>query len=155
MKTAILQRPLIPILIAFAGGILVAHQFLSSCQWLILPVLFCIAVFLFASISFPRRWGIFLLLFAFFLTGALLDMLQHRPSKLLSRALNHKKTTLEGTILEPAKITNEMAKFRIHAHVLLKDGQTMALDEKILVTIYNHIPDLRPGQKILFPARLR
>jgi len=149
------HRPLVLFLIFFTGGILVAHKFFSSCQWPILPVLLCITVFLLGVICLPRRSGIICLLLAFFLTGVILDILQHHPSQLLPQALNYKKGTIEGTILEPPKVMDDMAKFKVKAHGFFIDGQTVPLSENILVTIYNHVPDLRPGQKIRFPARLR
>ncbi len=149
------HRPLIPFLISFTGGILVAHKLLYSCQWLILPVFLCVAVFLLGVICLPRRSKIICLLIAFLLTGTLLDLLQHRPSQLLPRIPKHNKGTIEGTILEPAKVIDEKAKFRVHAHELFIDGQIVPLNEKIIVTVYKNVPDFSPGQKIRFPTRLK
>jgi len=150
-----LNRPLIPFFIFFTGGILVAHKFFPSCQWLILPVFICITVFLLGVICLPRRSGIICLFLAFFLTGVLLDILQHRPSQLLPQALKYKRGTVEGTILEPAKVVDYTARFKVKTHGLFMPGQTVPLSENIIVTIYNHVPDLTPGQKIRFPARLK
>jgi len=150
-----LHRPLIPFLFSFTGGILVAHKLLSSCQWLILPVFLCISFCLFGIIFLPRQSKILALLLTFFLTGALLDMGQHHHSQLQPLALKHKKISLEGTILEPIKIIKEIAKFKFNAHRLFIAGNIKPLNENITVTVYNHIPNLKPGDKIRFPARLR
>lgn len=150
-----LRRPLIPFLISFMGGVLVAHKLLSSFQWLILPVFCCIAIFLLGVICFPRRAGIICLLLIFFLTGVMLDMRRHRPSQLPPKALRHKRIQIEGTIIEPITVIDEMAKFKINAHGIFMYGQTVSLNEKIIVTVYKYVPDLRAGQKIRFPARLK
>jgi len=150
-----LHRPLILLLIFFTGGILFAHNFLSTCPNLILPVFICTAFFLISLLFIPRNAKIPCLLAAFFLTGILLDMGQHRPSQIFSIVRQHKKITIEGTILEPAKVTGKMAKFTLQTHGLFVEGRAVTVSEKIIVSVYNHVPDLRVGEKILFPARLK
>jgi len=137
------------------GGILVAHRFFSTCQGLILPLFICTAIFLLSIIFIPNRSKIPCLLITFFLTGALLDLGQHRPSQLLPFARQHKKITIEGTVLEPAKIIRDRGKFKVHVHRLFSEGQSRPLDEMIAVSVYGHVPDVKTGEKIRFPARLK
>jgi competence protein ComEC len=48
-----------------------------------------------------------------------------------------------------------MARVKIIAQKLLIKGNNIPLNEKLLVTVYNHIPNIEQGEKIRFPARLR
>lgn len=150
-----LHRPLIPFLLSFTGGILLAHQFLISCQCLILPVAINTAILLISIIFIPGKLKIPCLFIIFFLTGMLLDLVQHRPSELLSLAKQKKKATIEGTILDPAQIVDKMARLKVNAHRIFMDKQVLSLDETIMVSVYKHTPSLSPGDKIRFPARLR
>lgn len=149
------DRPLIVILIFFTGGILVSHETLSSCQWLILPISLSIIFLLVAALFLSSRLRIPCFILIFFLTGIFLDLAQHCSSQLLPHAIQRQKVTLEGTILEPMKVINEMARIKVIAQKLLIKGNNIPLNEKLLVTVYNHIPNIEQGEKIRFPARLR
>jgi competence protein ComEC len=70
-------------------------------------------------------------------------------------AAQRQKATIEGTVLEPIKFIKQTARLKVGTHGVFIDGQSMALNEKLIVTVYNHIPHLMPGEKIRFPARLR
>jgi len=149
------DRPLIPILIFFVGGILVSHKILSSCQWLVLPVFISISLLLFVALFLPSRLRIPCFIIIFFLTGISFDLAQHFSSQLLPYAIKRQKVTIEGTILEPLKVINEKARVNVIAHRLLLKENSIPLNEKLFVTVYNHIPNIEQGEKILFPARLR
>ena len=150
------ERPLVPLALVFAGGIVFGHKCLSPSQGLILPVFLSVAVFLLAVPLLSRTPGIICLLIAFFLTGALLDMVRHQPSRLLPYALRREKAVIEGTLLEPVRIMDHTGKFTLTAHLLIINGMSLPLrNEKIAVTLYSHVPVLGPGQKIRFPARLK
>ncbi len=148
-------RPLIPILLSFIGGILVAHECLPSCQWFVFPAFLCVIICLVAVIFLSHRLGIFCLLLTFFFTGILLDLEQHRPFQLLPLAAKRQKATIEGTVLEPIKLIKQMARLNVLAHGLFIEQKPVPLNEKLIVTVYNHIPHLMSGEKIRFPARLR
>lgn len=90
----------------------------------------------------------------FFLAGILLG-LDHCPSKLLPLAIQREKVAIEGTILEPIKVIGKMARIKVNARRLFLNRTTMPVNEDIIVTIYNYVPHLSPGEKIRFPARLR
>ena len=113
------------------------------------------AAFLIPFFFIPGKLKLPCLFIIFFLTGMLLDLEQHRPSELLSLAQQKKKTTLEGTILDPVKVTDEMARLNVNVHKIFAGKQVLSLNENIMVSVYRHTPALSPGDKIRFPARLR
>jgi competence protein ComEC len=48
-----------------------------------------------------------------------------------------------------------LAKFEVMAHALIVEGHQLKIREKVWVTIFKNPPNLSPGTKIRFPARLR
>jgi competence protein ComEC len=149
------RRPLIPLAISLAAGILFAHTFFPDSQTLIFPLLAGTAVLLVATAMISDRLKIPFLLITFFLAGAFLDQTQHSSSSLLPLAQQRQHVVIQGTILEPPKITEETARFNVQAHLLINGDKATALDEKIIVTVYSHVPELMPCEKIRFPAGLR
>lgn len=149
------NRPLIPALLAFAAGILIGHKALPASQGLVLPVIACMALFLLATLLLPPRLRIHSLLITFFLTGVLLNLQKDCSSQLLPLATQRQKVTIEGTMLEPAKFIKKMARFKLRANRLFIESKGMPVNENIIVSVYNHMPHIRPGQKIRFSARLR
>jgi competence protein ComEC len=141
-------------LFAFAGGILVAHKGLAPCQGLVLPLFICITLCLFAILFLSYRLRLALLLIAFFFTGILVDLGRHHSSRLLPWAINRQKVTIEGTVLEPALISNKNARLKVRAQMLFVKERRIRINDDILVTVYNNIPHIRPGEKVRFPARL-
>ena len=142
-------------LFAFAGGILVAHKILAPCQGLALPLFICITLCLFAILFLSYRLRLALLLITFFFTGILVDVGRHHSSGLLPWAVNRQKVTIEGTILEPVRISNKNARLMVRAHMLFAGERRVRINDSILVTVYNNTPHITPGDKIRFPCRLR
>ncbi len=158
-RERILYRPLIPLLLAFTAGILSAHQINSNPNAWKIALAAGIATFLMAAIFCSYRLRLILLFIIFFLTGALLDRTQHQNSELLLPAsLCQKKIILEGTILEPAKINANTARFSCQVCTLFEGNQprhVRHINEKIMVTVYDHIPVLNIGEKIRFPCKIK
>ena len=154
--SSLFHRPLIPMAISFAGGILAAHEIPFHSHVLIAGLFFFIVALLIALlVSHPRLRG-YLLLFIFFPAGALLIQGNPSPSGLISLASQNKKTLIEGTVLDPAKVIDDrIRRFTLCASGLCLPEKTIPLDENIAVTVYRHLPDLHPGDRIRFPARLR
>jgi competence protein ComEC len=149
------RRPLIPLAISLAAGILFAHTFFPDSQTLVFPLLAGTAVLLVATAMISDRLKIPFLIITFFFTGAFLDQTHHRPSILFPLAQQRQKVVIQGTILEPPKITEETARFNVQAHLLINGDKATALDEKVIVTVYSNVPELMPCEKIRFPAGLR
>lgn len=142
-------------LLCLTGGILVAHNILPPCRGLLAPVFLSISIFLLAALFLSPRFRTPCILLIFFLTGAFVDLEQHRSSKLLPFAIKRTKVTIEGTVIEPIRITGRMARIKVNARRLLRHGTSIPVNENLVVTVYNNIPYPRPGEKIRFPARLR
>ena len=149
------HRPLIPMLLSFGGGILAGHQTFSLLQRGLFPLYISLVLFLLGAVFFSSRLRILCLLFSFFLTGTLIDSRTHPPSRLLAFAALRDKVTIEGTVLETIRVTRETARLRVKAKRLFTTGKILPVNEDIIVTIYKHPPDLRPGERIRFPARLK
>jgi competence protein ComEC len=62
---------------------------------------------------------------------------------------------VEGTVLEPARISGDMTRLVVNSDTLFSHEGNKRVKEKLQVTIYNHPKDFAPGDRIRFPARLR
>ena len=150
------NRPLIPCLASFAGGILAAHLVFPADHVLTLPILFILSLCLVFRLFCPGRGRAYLLLLVFFLVGTLLTPPKHLSSRLRPLALDHGKVTIEGVVLEPAtKPRSGMARIKLLAQGLVSGPKVLPVNEKIILTVYKNAIPLRPGEKIRFPARLR
>ena len=150
-----LHRPLIPMLVSLIGGILVGHRVLVSYQPLILPIFITTTVCLLFTVFLPVRFRVGCLLLTFFLFGAFLDLKKHPTSQISPHADQRIRVTIEGTVLEPPKAAKEMARLKVRATRLFFENKKILINEDLLVTVYDYVPDLRAGEKIRFPARLR
>ena len=155
-KDRLFNRPLIPCLVSFAGGILVAHALPPLDRAFGLPILIIISLCLLISFFCRPRPRAYLLLAAFFLTGTVLAPARQLPSRLQSPATARQKATIEGVVLEPPTLPGpDMARVKLLAlGRVLKTG-IFPLNEKLLLSVYRNAPPLRPGEKIRFTARLR
>ncbi len=152
---ALFNRPLIPCLIAFAGGILAAHPVSSTRPSLGLPILLTIFLCLLLSLFCRGRLRAYVLLAIFFLAGTLLTPENRLPSRLHPLAVQHRKATLEGVILEPPTHPRPgMMRAKMQVHGLVSKHTFIPINENIQLTAYRNAVLLRPGDKIRFPARL-
>ncbi|MBL7216307.1 MAG: DNA internalization-related competence protein ComEC/Rec2 [Desulfobacteraceae bacterium] len=155
-RSKLFHRPLIPMLVSFAGGIFAVHKILPSGHWFI-PALFVSIVICLITIPFlSPRIRVYSLILIFFLTGAILGQGKRHPSRLIPLANLHKSVVIEGTVLNPPKIIDgKIAKMNLRAQEFTFNGDAIPIDENIVVTVYNHIPSLEAGDKIRFPTRLK
>ncbi len=107
------------------------------------------------SIFLYSRFRYFCLLYTFLLLGILLDLNSHKKWDLLPLANQRELVVAEGTVLEPAKVSDEVVRLVLRVDSLFHQGKTKSVREKVQVSIYNHGRDFSPGEKIRFPARLR
>ncbi len=107
------------------------------------------------SVYLSSRSRFFFLLYTFFLLGILLDLNSHKKSDLLPLANQRELVVIEGTVLEPAKVREEVVRLVLRADSLLYKGSTKSVREKLQINIYNQGRDFSPWEKIRFPARLR
>lgn len=151
------HRPLVPILFSFVCGILLGHKGLSSHQSLSLslPLFVGTGSVLILSFLISDRFRLPWFLLIFFLVGIVLDLSKHEDFESAPLADQRRGLVVEGTVLEPARISGEMASLVVLCDRLLFEEGTKKVREKLQVTIYNHSGDFAPGDRIRFPARLR
>lgn len=153
------KRPLIPVFILFASGIVGTHLFLPHHYY----TLYIAAFFILFSLSLfflgPNKIKFLAMALSFLFTGSLTDFLNHKESNLLFFANIDEKVTIEGTVLEYPRFDNNIARYKVRADLVLTDNENRAVNEKLQLSIYNN-PELfapeifDPGTRIRFPARL-
>jgi competence protein ComEC len=150
-----LLRPLIPVLFSLIGGILFGHMVIPHdlCLFLWFSVLFILLLILSLLIRSSYRFISFLLLF--FLTGTQMDLARHHRSELMNLAEERPHVLLEVTVLEPAAIFDDMARFVARIDRLTYREKKIEVGEKIHVTVYGPGQEFSVGERLLFRARLR
>ena len=150
------HRPLILLLVSYAGGILLAQAFPTFLTPFKYPLFLLFASSSLAIFFCSYRIKIYFLLFACFSGALLLTARENGPSKLESLARDYRKITIEGIVLKPAKTPREgMARIEIMATGTFDNSVLSSLDERLNLTIYRNAPGLEAGDKIRFTARLR
>jgi len=155
-RSRLFHRPLVPILISFALGIIITQKILvqgrGNPALLLLPLTA-------STLTFPflppraRPWALMLI---FFLTGLLLGRESHSSSRLIPLTDLNKTVIIQGTVLEVPRVLDDgTTRFRLWAREAVMGDNTFPLDEDIAVTVYTHGPGLEPGDCIRFPARPR
>jgi competence protein ComEC len=97
-----------------------------------------------------------LLLGLFFLAGALLALHDRNPERMLqSAAAGRARVTIEGTVIEPPLYKSHVTRFPVRVDRVLSEGCAGGAGERLYVAVYRNPPELRPGQRVRFPARLR
>ncbi len=152
------RRPLVPVLTAFTLGVLAASAFSGTDQSrpIILTVLVLLPLMA-AAIAFPYgRPGFYAVLALFFFSGTLLTLHKRSGERLLhSTAVPGMQVTMEGTVLEPPRHRAHMTRAAVRVDRVFSGHPAHSPGERVYVTIYGQAPDLSPGDKIRFPARLR
>lgn len=154
-KPEMFYLSLIPVFLSFAGGILVGHEVLHTCRWLMSCVFLCLTFSLISTLFLPRQIKIYSLLITFFLTGIFLVTAKQGTSQLQPFAAERTMVVIEGTVLEPIKLTTEMARLKVRADNLFIEGKDIPVNENLMVTVYDHPTHIMPGERIRFPARLK
>ena len=149
------ERPLIPLFLSFFCGIILGHRWLSPYQSLLLPLFLGITCTLILSLFVPVRFRSPCFLVIFFLAGIILDLSKHQSFELTPLTNERGWVVVEGTVLEPPRLSGEMASLVVNCDTLFWGERTKRVREKLQVTIYNHPRDFAPGERIRFPTRLR
>jgi competence protein ComEC len=150
-----LQRPLVPLFLSFFCGIIVGHRWLSPHQSLFLPLFLGITSTLTLSFFIPVRFRFPCFLVIFLLVGIMLDLNKHESSELIPPTNQRGWVVVEGTVLEPPRLSRKMASLVVNCDTVFFRGRAKRVREKLRVTIYDHPRDFAPGERIRFPARIR
>ena len=149
------QRPLIPILLTFIGGMLLGHMGLFPDESSVFLIYLFIISVLIVSLFIPSPSRLICFGLLFFFTGLLLDVDSHHHSDLLSFTAHKEKVSIEGTVLTPPKFLRDLARLELRTDRLFVHDKVQTISEKIQVTIYTHARNFSPGDRIRFPALLR
>ena len=152
------RRPLVPLLLAFGGGLWAAEALPpSAAPHAVLPVVLALPPVLGLTLFLrSSRLGPYLLVGLFLLAGALLALQDRtRESMLHAAAAERARVTVEGTVIEPPIYKKHVTRFPVRVDRVLSDGYAGGAGERLYVAVYGNAPGLRPGQRIRFPARLR
>ena len=150
-----LNRPLIPLLFSFVGGILIGHLAFPHREPYLLFLLIFISILCFVSLflSFGTRITIFLVLF--FLVGILLSQYRNQHSVLSLLANQGEEVMVEGTVREQMRVSDEIGRFVLRTDRVFIGGVGRSVREDLQVSIYQHVRFFSPGARIRFPAKLR
>ncbi len=150
------RRPLLAILLAYAVGVVVGHYFIPKDHSLALPFLVGASLLLIGGILLPVPIKTPIFLSTFFTVGLFMDLAAHPPRATLAQMAEEKKEVLlEGTLIEPPERSAEVSRFTVRAEALQQHGHWLTVNGDLVVTVYNHAPTLRSGERIRFPATLR
>ncbi len=152
------RRPMIPLVTAFALGVSAASAFSGTGQsCLFILTVLTLPPFMAAALALRcGKPGFYAALALFFFSGILLTV--HSRSKerpLHSAAVLGRQVTVEGTVLEPSLHRTHMTRTAVRVERVFPENVSFSPGERLYVTIYGQPPDLSPGTRIRFPARLR
>ena len=149
------HRPLIPILLSFVGGILFSDTALYEGYGVGLGLFLIVLAFLLLLFFLPlpfRLWG----LTALFLSAGMFLEYHSRPqSDLGLLARQRAEVTIMGTVLEPWSQSTDIARVVVRVERMLGSWGERGRGEKLMVTVFRPAEEVFPGQRILFPAKLR
>lgn len=150
-----LKRPLIPLLFSFIGGIWIGYLGLSPKTSYLIALTTSIMLFIFGSLFLFSRFRFLHFVIIFFLTGVLLVQSKDRHSDLSTFADRGAKIVVEGTVMEPSRVSGEVERFVLRADRVFVDSVGREVKENLQVSIYQNAKPFLRGEKIRFPARLR
>jgi competence protein ComEC len=148
-------RPLIPILLAFAGGIFISHSACLEGYGVGLGLFLAVAAFSILFLFLPSSLRQTTVLPIFLFSGMFLGYHSRCASALMGLVDHGTRFTILGTVLAPPFQNEERARIAVRVEEILESGSEEGRGEKIMVTIFKPAGEYGPGEKILFPARLR
>ena len=145
-----LQRPLVPILLGLIVGILIASfQITNHLGFAILLAGLSIlgVSFLFRSHTYLEILG---LIVSFVAVGILIST-PNRPDATVQTILkNEKRLKFEATVLQVARYIEGRGRFNVMVQRVYLPSESRPVKWKVRLTIYSNVPQLIPGQRILF-----
>lgn len=152
------HRPLVPLLLAFMGGLLAAD---------VLVGVHLSFGLLTALLSFPPLMGLALalrtgrggtaaVLALFFIAGGLLTLHERtRVRTVQPGQAKNERVTIEGIVLEPPRHQRHVTRFPLRVKHVFSEQTPVAAGDKLHMAVYRHAPELHPGMRVRFPAKLR
>lgn len=151
--TAISQRPLVPLFIATAAGIIVGHN-LHAYLGEAARFLWTAPLFFAAAASFLRSGRWIWLIFGVVSAGMALDVSRHQPSILSEMAIHRGVHTIQATVCEPPIDYPRYRRTIILVHKVLVKGDPTTVEEYAILKIYGQAPSMHPGDGLELRVRL-
>ena len=123
------HRPLIWILISYAGGIFVAYKIHPLHHAFLILILVLIVFSLLGALFLSTRFRFLCLLSTFFLTGTLIEQVKNSSTHLTPWVAQRVRATIEGTVLEPVQTIEGAARLRVKASRLLVEGRSISAND--------------------------
>jgi competence protein ComEC len=149
------SRPLVPALCAITTGILIGHHIPIDTDLPIFLLPLIILLFMGMIIFIPLSGTTFWLIALFILIGVNDQLSKPSLSDVPQVIDNHERVIIEGTIYRPPKIRFHTADFPIHAEKIFFSNKVMKVKMNLLVKMYRYVGNLKIGQRIRFPTKLR
>ncbi|MGE5840565.1 MAG: ComEC/Rec2 family competence protein, partial [Deltaproteobacteria bacterium] len=148
-------RPLIPLLFAFMAGLLASYSTLPADPVFKIVPAACFVLLLIVGLVVRGKEKYTLHLLLFFFAGAILELNNRQSSELASLAERQERVLIEGTIMEPPVTREEAVTAVVRVDRLHGMESGRGAGEKVRVSIHRPESTFSPGDRILFPARLR
>ena len=149
------SRPLVPALCVTIIGILIGHNILTNVNLPVflfpLVILLCLGIIFIVPFKFPIVW----LMAIFMLIGINTQISKPTLSELPQIIHKNERVIIEGTVYRPPKIQFNMASFPIHAEKIFFTKKGRRVKINLLLKIYGYRGDLKVGERIRFPAKLK
>ena len=149
------SRPLVPALCVTIIGILIGHTILADVNLPVflfpLIILLCLGIIFIIPFKFPIVW----LLAIFILIGINTQISRPTLPELPQIILKNERVIIEGTVYGAPKIQFNMASFPIHAEKIFFTKKGRRVKINLLLKIYGYRGDLKVGERIRFPAKLK
>ena len=149
------SRPLVPALCVTIIGILIGHNILIGVNLpaFLFPliILLCLGLIVIIPFKFP----IVLFMAIFMLIGINTQISRPILSGVPQIIPANERIIIEGTIYGPPKIQFNTARFPVHAEKIFLTKKIKRVKTNLLLKIYGYTDDLKVGERIRFPAKLK
>jgi len=149
------SRPLVPALCVTIIGILIGRNILTNLSLPVvlfpLIILLCLGIIFIIPFKFPIVW----LMAIFMLIGINTQISRHTLPELPQIILKNERVIIEGTVYRPPKIQFNTASLPIHAEKIFFTKKVRRVKINLLLKIYGYRGDLKVGERIRFPAKLK
>ena len=149
------SRPLVPALCITIIGILIGHNILIGINLPIflfpLIILLCLGLI----VIIPFKFSIAFFMAIFMLIGINTQISRPILSGVPQIIATNERIIIEGTIYEPPKLQFNTARFPVHAEKICLTKKIKRVKINLLLKIYGYTGNLKVGERIRFPAKLK
>jgi competence protein ComEC len=149
------SRPLVPALCVTIIGIFIGHNIPTNVNFPVFLLPLIILLFLGIIFIIPFKFPIVWLMAIFMLIGINTQISRPTLSELPQIILKNERVIIEGTVYRPPKTQFNTASFPIHAEKIFFTKKIRRVKINLLLKIYGYRGDIKVGERIRFPAKLK